>query len=177
MTNLQKAKGGVADIFRRTSGAKSGGGQRPGPPATLESTVRLGKALSFRRKPKHHPSPSAPCFFLTVLPIELREMVYLELMRPFGDKLHIFERNGRFLNAPCISNHEVDDRQDIIDKMRPRGVRDSKYYNAPIWSRRLASAWSNHWRCEEKIHGEVALINRILFSRSILPMLLTCKSM
>lgn len=184
MMRFQRARDGVADIFRGSANAKtSSGSTRADPPVTLGSSLapkparRLGNVLALRRKPKPRSTLPETCLFLTALPPELREEVYLQLMQPLVPAVHVFERNGRIRNAPCISDHDVDDRQDLIERNRPKGVRETKYYKSPMWSRRLTNSWSNHWRCEEETHGEIAVINRIRLARRVLPLLLTCKSM
>ena len=146
---------------------------------------RLGFALGIRSKRKRdRPAPSAiskpepeSSRFLTALPVELRAQIYLELMRPLGDAVHIFQRKGRFICAPCISEHGQDSRQDGIEGCIKKDERNSRYYYAPIWRRRLANPWSNHWRCEEETHGEISVIRRVQLARCVLPLLLTCKTM
>lgn len=184
MMRFQRARDGVADIFRGSANAKTiSGSARPDPTVTPGSSLaprvarRLGSALSLRRKPKSRSTLPETCLFFTVLPPELREEVYLQLMQPLVPAVHVFERNGRIRNAPCISDHGIDDRQEIIERNRPKDVRETKYYKSPMWSRRLTNPWSNHWRCEEETHGEIAVINRIRLARRVLPLLLTCKSM
>jgi len=162
------------------------------PPGTLapKSTnsspaARPDRSLSIRPKrripapkPGPEPEPDAPgsCLFLTALPIELRNQIYLELMRPLGDAVHIFQRKGRFLSATCISDHSQDDRQERIENCIREDEKDSKYFYSPTWRSRLANPWSNHWMCEEETHGEISVIRRVQLARCIMPLLLTCKT-
>ncbi len=113
---------------------------------------------------------------LFLLPLEIRQLIYLELWREAGLGQHIFIYRGGYTHAPCILSDQnaPDDRQVEIDGLWggwKQGLMVTNVNNS-LWSRRLSSAWCNHWRCEER----AASRNPKKLDRSpFLPMLRACK--
>ena len=95
---------------------------------------------------------------------ELRLSVY-EALRGIG--LHVTRNaEGRYTFPSCVADHEAPDCRQIPPP-------DSRYpvltFEDPVWIRRLASPWGNHWKCEEESsRGEAPSI-------PFLALLLTCK--
>jgi hypothetical protein len=87
---------------------------------------------------------------LSMLPLELRHEVYHYVIQPFGKDMHIFQCDGRYTNCACVTDHGVTDgRQEAIETLcAEQPIRARRYYS-PLWRKRLASTWANHFRCEE----------------------------
>ena len=107
--------------------------------------------------------------FITRLPPEIREAIYLELWRTSGLRQHIVwhgEGTDRhFCRWPCTTRYEVDDRVQLwCEDLRrwlgvPLGEDISKVPDEEVESvsRRLQSPWMNHWACGERAEGEYGL--------------------
>ncbi|SPO00284.1 uncharacterized protein DNG_03129 [Cephalotrichum gorgonifer] len=81
------------------------------------------------------------------LPIEVRSPIYDMVFDQADLVQHVYVKNGRFTHATCITDHDApDERQIEVEEAFPR---TETSFNHPVWSRRLLSSWSNHWRCEE----------------------------
>ncbi|CAH0003792.1 unnamed protein product [Clonostachys byssicola] len=108
--------------------------------------------------------------FVTRLPREVRDAIYLELWRSNGLRQHIVShRNHKnadpehpewhFCRWRCVTDFEVEDRlQQEIELLEADQIIDDVglTYNVP-YQKRLASPWHNHWACGEeieKVHGE-----------------------
>lgn len=113
--------------------------------------------------------PQLQSAFITRLPREIRDFIYLELWRSSGLRQHILRhytvqgrepQDAHFCRWPCRTEFQVNDGlQEDIDTLRqqlglslpgPSGpelcITDIRYY------RRLQSPWINHWACGE--HAE-----------------------
>jgi hypothetical protein len=82
--------------------------------------------------------------FFSVLPLEVRQMIYIEFWRLSGLRQHIFARkNSPYkTHAPCII---AQDQEDI----RYDRFRAAKGGEIAMWETRLKSDWCFHWECEE----------------------------
>lgn len=108
--------------------------------------------------------------FFTLLPAEIRQLIYIEFWRNDGVgslRQHITEREGRLTRVPCITDPLATD------------LRYTKFNNSDpgsdersVWLHRLTTNWTLHWACEE------AHLSRHAAPRSsFLPVLLSCKRM
>ena len=111
------------------------------------------------------------------LPLEIRQLIYLELWREAGLGQHIFIHRGGYTHAPCILSDQnaPDQRQVEVDRLwgdweSPMGTCVENH----LWARRLSSAWCNHWRCEERAAARSA---KAPDRSPFLPMLVACKRM
>ncbi|KAM7212969.1 hypothetical protein V8F06_011623 [Rhypophila decipiens] len=109
--------------------------------------------------------------FITRLPREIRDLIYLELWRASGLRQHIL-RHYRFQNKhleeahfcrwPCRTEFEVKDGlQEDIDALRrqlglslPGPSESDKVITDVRCYRRLRSPWLNHWACGERLEEE-----------------------
>ncbi|VUC27031.1 unnamed protein product [Clonostachys rosea] len=117
-------------------------------------------------------NPQSRSAFVTRLPREVRDAIYLELWRSIGLRQHIVshrdQENGgpeppgwHFCRWRCITDFEVEDRlQQEIELLRIEQAQDTEpsglVYSIP-YQKRLASPWHNHWACGEeieKVYGE-----------------------
>ncbi|KAL2141415.1 hypothetical protein VTI28DRAFT_2415 [Corynascus sepedonium] len=139
--------------------------------------------------------------FFTVLPAEIRNLIYAEFWKLYSARQHIVKRQIRgetdpevdlenfteqWLHVPCLVDPSAED------------IRWSKYINSSpssedrrIWGNRLRSEWCLHWACEEQLQSQdrtgpaevasnkeacVAPKSQPAHGRSgILDLLLTCK--
>ncbi|KAK2024425.1 hypothetical protein LX32DRAFT_569896 [Colletotrichum zoysiae] len=110
--------------------------------------------------------PQTQSTFISRLPREVRDTVYLELWRSCGLRQHILWHGAatdqHFCRWSCNTEYRVEDElQRDIEKMRaelgvPLGqeiLRD-RHDNAPLHCRRLQSPWMNHWLCGERAFEE-----------------------
>lgn len=107
--------------------------------------------------------------FITGLPREIRDLIYLELWRSCGLRQHIFWHNNiadrcksHFCRWPCTTEYQVEDelQQDIEAIRHQRGVDFGQILKDTTCCRRLQSIWLSHWPCSEqaeKIHGVHAI--------------------
>lgn len=147
--------------------------------------------------------PQFPSPFFTVLPAEIRNLIYAEFWKLYSARQHIVKRQIRgetnpevdlenfteqWLHVPCLVDPSAED------------IRWSKYINSSpssedrrIWGNRLRSEWCLHWACEEQLQSqdrtgpaEVASNNEACAApksqpvhgrTGILDLLLTCKRM
>ena len=102
------------------------------------------------------------------LPIEIRRRIYNHAFEDAGLTRHVYVKKGRYTHTACITDHDApDERQAEMREIFPM-MRTS--LNDPIWSRRLLSSWSNHWRCEE-----AATARRKPIPTPFMGLLLCCK--
>ena len=100
------------------------------------------------------------------LPRELRTPVY-EAIR--GTVQHVVrDAQGEYRFPLCITDHKGPDARQIPP---PGFTPPISTFEDPVWSRRLASSWGNHWQCEEASRQGDA------FPLALLALLLTCKRM
>ena len=106
--------------------------------------------------------------FFTMLPLEVRNLIYTEFWRTSGLRQHITSqsdsRSSRgIIHTPCLINPTTpDDRYANYVANKSRDVTSK-------WQRRLKSDWTIHWLCEETRWD-----SRGRWS-PFLPVLLTCK--
>ncbi|KAI0150750.1 hypothetical protein GGR57DRAFT_182085 [Xylariaceae sp. FL1272] len=97
--------------------------------------------------------------FFSRLPLEIREMIYAECCVASGPKQHVFlsPHDGRLTHSPCLLEPgDHDERNDEIQRLMSRqgqNRRGSRCRSSLVvdgqWASRFASAWHEHWRCEE----------------------------
>ncbi|KAI0880567.1 uncharacterized protein GGS22DRAFT_83092 [Annulohypoxylon maeteangense] len=131
-------------------------------------------------------NPQSGSILFGGLPLEIRDMIYVECWKVSGLNQHIFIRAGRLTHWPCaLSSDEVDERPDELQRMleaqeTQRRSRTRSLKLDDKWTRRFSSPWHNHWRCEEEMEmmtnertglDHLPRPNRTLF----LPILLACK--
>lgn len=114
--------------------------------------------------------------FVTRLPREVRDAIYLELWRFIGLRQHVVSHRNHentdpehpgwhFCRYRCVTDFEVEDRlQQEVELLRIEQNTEpmSLIHNIP-YQKRLASPWHNHWACGEeieKIHGEEVVMTR-----------------
>lgn len=115
--------------------------------------------------------PQTQSAFITCLPAEIRNAIYLELWRSAGLRQHIVWHgeggdDGRhFCRWRCEAEFEVDDElQRLGESARRRhnvslGARMAKLPDPETIAlcRRLQSPWMNHWACGERAEREHGL--------------------
>ena len=114
-------------------------------------------------------NPQSESAFITRLPLEIRNAIYLELWRSCGLRQHIVWHgegaDRHFCRWPCTTEYHVHDGlQEEIEQFRRRlGVPLGESMNnseASVYTRRLQSPWMNHWACGERAeeaHGIEAI--------------------
>ncbi|KAI8717181.1 hypothetical protein NCS52_00793200 [Fusarium sp. LHS14.1] len=110
--------------------------------------------------------PQQQCLFITRLPRELRDAIYLELWRPYGLRQHIFwhghpadPANWHYCRWQCTTDFDVIDKlQEDLELLR---IQQNVPFGDPIrnmnYEMRLLSPWLNHWACGElceRVYGE-----------------------
>ncbi len=110
--------------------------------------------------------PQLQSAFVTRLPAEIRDVIYLELWRSVGLRQHILchgrGEDRHFCRWACITEYQVaDGLQRDIEELRCRlGVplgQDIRHVQDPsgaVYCRRLQSPWMNHWACGEQAYEE-----------------------
>lgn len=119
-----------------------------------------------------------PSAFFSVLPLEIRQMIYVEFWRTVGLKQHILLSTGAssaFTHSPCITDQRAPD-------VRYEQSQDNDGQGTDVWERRLRSAWCAHWPCEELNDPGVIPSDDTAPPRGprwspFLPAMLTCKRM
>ncbi|TEA14158.1 hypothetical protein C8034_v003724 [Colletotrichum sidae] len=112
------------------------------------------------------PAPQTQSPFISRLPREVRDAIYLQLWRSTGLRQHILYHgiagDEHFCRWSCTTEYEVEDKlQQDLEKLRTdlgvslgkdmlRGRGDNK----PPYARHLQSAWMNHWPCGERAFNE-----------------------
>src|SRR6478609_326153 len=112
--------------------------------------------------PQHQPA------FITHLPREVRDRIYLELWRSCGLRQHIvWHRNkedkakSHFCRWPCTTPFSLEDEvQELIDATRIQlGIPLGDSFSNKPYALQLSSAWKNHFACGQRIarvYGEDA---------------------
>ncbi|KAK1579561.1 uncharacterized protein LY79DRAFT_564100 [Colletotrichum navitas] len=113
--------------------------------------------------------PQTQSTFISRLPREVRDAVYLHLWRSCGLRQHILwhgaATNKHFCRWSCTTEYRVEDGlQRDIERMRaqlgvPLGqkIMRDRHSSAPLYCRRLQSPWINHWLCGERAFEEHGL--------------------
>ncbi|KAK1999298.1 hypothetical protein LX36DRAFT_605313 [Colletotrichum falcatum] len=113
--------------------------------------------------------PQTQSAFISRLPREVRNTVYLHLWRSCGLRQHILwhgaTKEKHFCRWSCTTEYRVEDElQRDIEKMRARiatslgqEIMRDQHENAPLYCRRLQSPWINHWLCGERAFEEHGL--------------------
>lgn len=131
-----------------------------------------------------------PCAFFSTLPLEIRQMIYVEFWRGIGSGAglvqHVLTRvvppdalqpRGPLGHAPCISDHRaLDERHEALKAT----AADST--DRLAWIRRVKTDWCMHWPCEELddpriVPADMAPPPRAPQWSPFLPAMLTCKRM
>lgn len=119
-----------------------------------------------------------PSAFFSALPLEIRQMIYVEFWRLTGLKQHVFSRvpiAGRLTHSPCITDPRAPDA-------RHEKSQNSGGESSAVWERRFRTDWCVHWACEELDRPEVVPSNVAPTPRGppwspFLPAMQTCKRM
>lgn len=134
-----------------------------------------------------HQSP-----FLSRLPPEIRNAIYLELWRTAGLSQHVFWHEA--CAAGFVFGVE-DEREPQLEALWEAKGSPGTWLDDGLWHGRLASHWYNHWGCEEELLRQAGLdANRMparmkaptaqldalrsvstVARKPYLPMLLSCK--
>ncbi|KAM0351837.1 hypothetical protein ACHAPU_002350 [Fusarium lateritium] len=136
------------------------------------------------------PDPQLQSKFITRLPREVRDKVYLELWRSCGLRQHIIWHRDKhdvakshFCRWRCTTPFEVEDGlQEPVDATRiKRGVALGGSFSDKAAALQLFSPWKNHFACGERIaevHGDDASpgVNEASTWSPYLGMLLSCKT-
>lgn len=90
------------------------------------------------------PQPTAAT--LVALPLEIRISILEELWKAAGVRQHIMLVKGRYVRARCVTqtHHEAPD-----ELMEECARYCSTRFDDEVLFRRMQSAWSSHWKCEE----------------------------
>lgn len=144
-----------------------------------------GREVQSRLAATADPQLSSP--FFSVLPPEVRRMIYVEVWRhnrrhkdedarePSGEgtlKYHIINQksgtSARFTHSPCVvadqNGHDI--RMEMLDSSGQQNL------DTDTWTRRIETDWAVHWPCEE-IYKNASRRRRSPFMST----LLTCKLM
>jgi hypothetical protein len=126
-------------------------------------------------------NPQLTASFFSMLPLEVRRMIYVEYWRSSLPhlKLHIIrDKSGRrFVHSPCYlpDQNGVDIRIASFNACSAAHQSDQDDSNPEmlnIWASRIQADWALHWKCES------SWIKRARRPRrSFLPVLLSCKLM
>ncbi|KAG7132983.1 hypothetical protein HYQ45_008780 [Verticillium longisporum] len=121
-------------------------------------------------------NPQTQSAFITTLPREVRDAIYLELWRSSGLRQHILfhsyesDSNARhFCRWACTTDFCVESplQQDIeqlrhdLDVPLGEDIKKNRDPRATLYGRRMQSPWLNHWACgerAEKAHGFDAIM-------------------
>ncbi|KAF4984198.1 hypothetical protein FDECE_17138 [Fusarium decemcellulare] len=115
-------------------------------------------------------NPQSNSRFITRLPREVRDAIYLEVWRSYGLRQHIVSHwewegsepiGAHFCRWPCTTEYEVEDKlQEEIDLYRiENNIPAGEGIPHVTFQERLMTPWLNHWRCSEAIeedYGEEA---------------------
>ncbi|KAM5362049.1 hypothetical protein ACJA88_014202 [Fusarium oxysporum] len=124
------------------------------------------------------PHPQHQSAFVTFLPREIRDRVYLELWRSCGLRQHIVwhrdkddKAKSHFCRWRCITPFSVhDELQETIDATRLQlGFPLGDSFSNKAYALQLFSAWKNHFACGQRI-GRV-------YSENADPGIRTCSSL
>jgi hypothetical protein len=121
--------------------------------------------------------------FLSVLPPEVRRMIYAEVWR--HNQLHsdardqtgqrclkqhiVKQKAGGYTHSPCV----VSDQTAPDFRSRRLAVFPQPCLRSDIWTDRIESDWAVHWPCEEMYKKHASRRRRSTFMAA----LLTCKLM
>ncbi|KAB5577992.1 hypothetical protein GE09DRAFT_1214205 [Coniochaeta sp. 2T2.1] len=131
------------------------------------------------------PNPQTASLFFSILPAEIRHMIYIESWRhdrvhpdsspgdrPSSLKQHIVKRknSNSFTHTPCVVSDQTahDIRSDKLAAFPPPSP------HREIWSKRVENEWAVHWPCEELMYS---LHDSVRKPDVFLSTLLTCKLM
>ncbi|KAK4210496.1 hypothetical protein QBC37DRAFT_390448 [Rhypophila decipiens] len=113
-------------------------------------------------------SPQLQSHFVTMLPREIRDLIYLELWRDTGVRQHILWHNdedrtkSHFCRFPCNTDFTFHDplQADIEAERTRQGISLGQDLRHRTYTWRLQSPWQSHWACgeaAERIHGMDAI--------------------
>ncbi|KAF2692021.1 hypothetical protein K458DRAFT_411703 [Lentithecium fluviatile CBS 122367] len=124
------------------------------------------------------PATPRPPLFLT--PSEIRLAIYAYLM---PSQIHIFSHKNALRLSACIQQPKDEVDPNCCSRMTLKERENHVHYAPPdpMYTRRLASSWGTHWRCEEAAkwgRGEDAWKQKEGgCNEDIMPLLLTCRQM
>lgn len=114
-------------------------------------------------------NPQTESPFVSRLPREVRDAIYLELWRSCGLRQHILRlgnmSNKQLCHWQCTMEFDVhDELQRDIEELRvqlgiPLGqdIRKCHDERSILYGRRLQSPWMNHWPCGDRAQKEYGL--------------------
>ncbi|KAM7212728.1 hypothetical protein V8F06_011871 [Rhypophila decipiens] len=113
-------------------------------------------------------SPQLQSRFVTMLPREICDLIYLELWRDTGLRQHILWHNdedrtkSHFCRFPCNTDFTFHDplQADIEAERTRQGISLGQDLRHRTYTWRLQSPWQSHWACgeaAERIHGMDAI--------------------
>ncbi|KAK4174884.1 hypothetical protein QBC36DRAFT_332702 [Triangularia setosa] len=81
--------------------------------------------------------------FFSLLPPEIREMIYQDIWSTSGSRQHIYKEE-KWSHVPCIADCSAGDTR--FEKFtQSAGGSEEEYH----WMKRLKSEWCFHWSCEQ----------------------------
>ncbi|KAK0726393.1 hypothetical protein B0T21DRAFT_385662 [Apiosordaria backusii] len=93
-------------------------------------------------------SPQDDSPFFSLLPPEIREMIYQDIWATSGSKQHIYKQNmgkdKKWSHVPCSADYTAGDTRFERFTQSARGS-EEEYQ----WVKRLKSEWCYHWCCEQ----------------------------
>ncbi|GJN67489.1 hypothetical protein PLICBS_001515 [Purpureocillium lilacinum] len=110
--------------------------------------------------------PQLQSSFITKLPPEIRQLVYLELWRSYGLRQHFLHHRGEtdeapahFCHWPCTTPYEVQDalQEEIEDARSRSGIPLGREFENTQLCHDLLSPWINH-RCLPSIYGSTTFV-------------------
>ncbi|KAJ0165199.1 hypothetical protein CTA2_12046 [Colletotrichum tanaceti] len=94
--------------------------------------------------------PAVAYFPFSQLPHEIRHQIYRDYWVVSGVSRHAFLHHGKLVHSPCITDHAApDERQAGVARAFAASGSKAEVQPHPLWAKRMASKWCNHWRCEE----------------------------
>jgi hypothetical protein len=111
--------------------------------------------------------PQLSSRFFTILPAEIRNLIYLEVWNLVAPRLHVVKNEipdeqaaegftEQWGHVPCCIDLDAEDiRFDQLGASEPTSSARS------VWGKRLKSEWCLHWPCEERGHDMVEHAERM----------------
>ncbi|KAK4663213.1 hypothetical protein QC763_606650 [Podospora pseudopauciseta] len=82
--------------------------------------------------------------FFSLLPPEIRELIYQDIWSESGSRQHIYKDNDTWSHVPCVADYSTGDTRFEKFTQSARGSQEEYY-----WVKRLKSEWCYHWCCEQ----------------------------
>lgn len=112
----------------------------------------------------HSADPQLSSLFFTLLPAEIRNLIYHECWKNASTRQHIFTRESsdgeggdkEWVHVPCLIAPDAED----VRFARFRDTRPVSDENM-LWGKRLRSEWCLHWSCEEQVEEYARHENKV----------------